>query len=1128
MGSYSGLNRAALSFEYLHTNSTTHEFLFGALAELIDNSKDARSKKIEIYSERNEELRGGYMLCFLDDGYGMNREEAKRVITFGRSAKKAMDTNVVGQYGNGLKSGSMRVAKDFIVFSKTKEQHVCIYMSRTFHEDEKIDEVIVPIPSWDSKNRRPFPSTPEDLERHTKELEIIFKHSPFKTEADIFAQFDKIESDSGTLVILIHMKLLDNGEPELDIDSDPTDIIMGSEKGLSHEGLVLERRSLRAYTSILYLEPVMKIYIQGVKVQTRRLANCLYKPKQFKFTSNRFKTRAENDAREAREHAKLAEEKAREKESTYRDLLKRLGNSTNRDSRSKLNLAKNDAEDHRSEAIIKTKLADQKDKMLKDPKILHLIFGFNIENRSCDGMFMYNCGRLIKMYDRTGPQQDGKVTCQGIVGIVDVPYIVLQPAHNKQDFADGKEYRHLLKVMGEHMADYWNDSGIIRTGVTEFWESFGYESGKKWWEPASDEPRFVKRRQLNIPQAIQCDMCLKWRLLPTTSSSIGKQYPPNWVCQNNPDAQFNRCNAPEQKFSFPLIDRKKLNKDNSTGGGSTPNEEKPSLSNSAEMPSFGRTILKKPDVLPPVKIFKPTPLPIIAPTKLNETPKLINQTPLPSKRTSAPDSSSSSTKVARRKSPSPPPVRVKSSSRVVQQQAAVKEKQKPVIRRKSPSPPPAKPKARQARKSPSPEPPKSAALLLSTSPASSSSRQKKKSPSPSPEQTTSKTSARTSTRDRETSKRSAASEADSEDTQSETSSQSSRKTQDSPSPPKKSAAEAKKSNVVSSPAAAKQTEKTASTSEEAVDDSFEPSVGSEVEVSFGGNKWMEANVLEIHSRTRKLKVQFSQKSIPDKWVLPNEVRKPIKEEIVTPQPSKIKERNSTPSSSTKPAASKQAASVEKSQAKMSSDKINGEKSHEEDSTTSTVQRSVMSAHESADTAKIVSVLKSMLKHFCPPGWSETSDIASLTRTQLTEFPLDLFYKQYEDGLRELMKRQVQKKLDQEWNKMKTELEAETTPIITACKNLMKKLFPEDYPAESDSHASWTAFMERALADIQEDDAPTSTTVTNGPTSTRTSSESGVVVNGDISNNDPSLLEVNGNGHDSTYEEVENNDPSLLA
>uniref|UniRef100_A0A0E9U4D4 Uncharacterized protein n=1 Tax=Anguilla anguilla TaxID=7936 RepID=A0A0E9U4D4_ANGAN len=36
---YSSLNRAQLTFEYLHTNSTTHEFLFGALAELVDNDK---------------------------------------------------------------------------------------------------------------------------------------------------------------------------------------------------------------------------------------------------------------------------------------------------------------------------------------------------------------------------------------------------------------------------------------------------------------------------------------------------------------------------------------------------------------------------------------------------------------------------------------------------------------------------------------------------------------------------------------------------------------------------------------------------------------------------------------------------------------------------------------------------------------------------------------------------------------------------------------------------------------------------------------------------------------------------------------------------------------------------------
>jgi len=35
----------------LHTNSTTHEFLFGALAELVDNSRDAGATKMNIYTE---------------------------------------------------------------------------------------------------------------------------------------------------------------------------------------------------------------------------------------------------------------------------------------------------------------------------------------------------------------------------------------------------------------------------------------------------------------------------------------------------------------------------------------------------------------------------------------------------------------------------------------------------------------------------------------------------------------------------------------------------------------------------------------------------------------------------------------------------------------------------------------------------------------------------------------------------------------------------------------------------------------------------------------------------------------------------------------------------------------------
>jgi len=58
--------------------------------------------------------------------------------------------------------------------------------------------------------------------------------------------------------------------------------------------------------------------------------------------------------------------------------------------------------------------------------------------------------------------------CGGVVGVVDVPYLVLEPTHNKQDFADAKEYRHLLKSMGEHLAQYWKDTNIGQHSFMNF------------------------------------------------------------------------------------------------------------------------------------------------------------------------------------------------------------------------------------------------------------------------------------------------------------------------------------------------------------------------------------------------------------------------------------------------------------------------------------------------------------------------------------------------------------------------------------------------------------------------------------------------------------------------------------
>jgi len=65
-----------------------------------------------------------------------------------------------------------------------------------------------------------------------------------------------------------------------------------------------ERRSFRAYASILYVDPRMRIYIQGKKVRTKRLANCLYKPRIYKYSSSRFKTRSESEARKSQDEAR--------------------------------------------------------------------------------------------------------------------------------------------------------------------------------------------------------------------------------------------------------------------------------------------------------------------------------------------------------------------------------------------------------------------------------------------------------------------------------------------------------------------------------------------------------------------------------------------------------------------------------------------------------------------------------------------------------------------------------------------------------------------------------------------------------------------------------------------------------
>lgn len=133
----------------------------------------------------------------------------------------------------------MRVANDFILFTKKDNIGTCLFLSRSFHQEEHISQVICPMPCFDLRTEQAIQNT--DLQqipgtrtytfdqiKHDLEMRLIMKYSPFKTMKQLFEQFNLIKSTTGTLIILYNVKLSDTGDAELDIRTDPHDILIDS------------------------------------------------------------------------------------------------------------------------------------------------------------------------------------------------------------------------------------------------------------------------------------------------------------------------------------------------------------------------------------------------------------------------------------------------------------------------------------------------------------------------------------------------------------------------------------------------------------------------------------------------------------------------------------------------------------------------------------------------------------------------------------------------------------------------------------------------------------------------------------------------------------------------------------
>ena len=147
------------------------------------------------------------MLCFLDDGDGMEPDEVSSVMRFGSSCKKSGESNMIGQYGNGLKSGSMRIGKDFVLFTKKENSMSCLMLSRTFHETENLTEVIVPMPSWNRQTRLPLPAHDDDREKHSivgsEFVGFLIKFEGFDDVITIACSFHKLHYIVGSEICIL-------------------------------------------------------------------------------------------------------------------------------------------------------------------------------------------------------------------------------------------------------------------------------------------------------------------------------------------------------------------------------------------------------------------------------------------------------------------------------------------------------------------------------------------------------------------------------------------------------------------------------------------------------------------------------------------------------------------------------------------------------------------------------------------------------------------------------------------------------------------------------------------------------------------------------------------------------------
>uniref|UniRef100_A0A8R1DXS8 CW-type domain-containing protein n=3 Tax=Caenorhabditis japonica TaxID=281687 RepID=A0A8R1DXS8_CAEJA len=483
---YGMLEKATITFDFIQSNSTAHIGPFSAIAELVDNAYDASASNLTIDFV---DTSGISALRILDDGVGMSPQETRDIVAFGHS-RKADKTNMVGRYGNGLKSGAFHLGSEFFLLTKhvdaesNTQTHTVLLISSKFHSDNGLKSgVFVPCPSFDG-NGYELPMTVMQKARHEQEMEIIRQYGPLGGRS-LQSWFNDIPGENGTLILISGLQRTLNGDLSFNTN-DPYDIT------LDGDDLEPWQSSLRFYLSILYLDARMNIVLRGKEVIPRKVSGHWMFRRNKSFKGNEFKGAFLTLLGERVQNIEMVKKELSQHNSAI-GTMNVSDMSISREAR----IANSKTRNKRTEIVEKiNQLSMEKQQFEKAHKVADKLFnariGLNIVDRQNYGINFYINKRLIignyrklKFY-----KQPNSI---GVSMFLDLDYSTFLPANNKQGFHNQKEFQLLVRkcnetltlydkyLMGEaiphHLESAWQIENAFDMAPIELWSTLWSKMG---------------------------------------------------------------------------------------------------------------------------------------------------------------------------------------------------------------------------------------------------------------------------------------------------------------------------------------------------------------------------------------------------------------------------------------------------------------------------------------------------------------------------------------------------------------------------------------------------------------------------------------------------------------------------